>query len=286
MSADETTSYGLEDERWADAEAPGPEDEILDRAWEALDAADPEAALAALADLDPDWPERWIPEALARTEIGDVEGARTTLDRARRFEEFAEHPDFLWASGLLLLREWRIDEARATLAKLAEIERGAATLDRLSLCAELSGDFAEADRLLAEAAVLDPANPAPPRLDAEYFESVISEAIESLPKEFQAPLETTEVIVEPVPAAWMIDPAEPAATPPDLLGLFVGASELERGTYDSAALPPRIFLFQRNLERAARDHDDLVEQIRVTLFHEIGHMLGFDEEGVEEMGLG
>jgi predicted Zn-dependent protease with MMP-like domain len=284
MSADETTAYGLDDDRWSEEEA-GPEDEILERAWGALDAGEPEAALSALSELDPDWPERWIPEALARTELGELRVARASLERAGRFEEFVDHPDYLWAAASLALREWRIEEARAALEKLASVERSAATLDRLALCAELAGDFEIADTLLAEAATLDPANPVPPRLDAEYFESVINEAIESLPEEFRGPLETTEVIVEAVPAAWMIDLAEPAETPPDLLGLFVGASEIERSDYDTATLPPRIFLFQRNLERSAKDHDDLVEQIRVTLFHEIGHMLGFDEEGVAEMGL-
>ena len=284
MSADETTAYGLDDDRWSEEEA-GPEDEILDRAWEALDAGEPEAALAVLAELDPDWPERWIPEALARTELGDLRAARASLDRAGKFEEFVDHPDYLWAAGSLYLREWRIEEARLALEKLVAIERSAATVDRLSLCAELAGDLELADRLLAEAAALDPTNPAPPRLDAEYFESVITEAIESLPAEFREPLESIEVIVEPVPAAWMIDPSDPAETPPDLLGLFVGASQIDSSEYDNASLPSRIFLFQRNLERAAKDHDDLVEQIRVTLFHEIGHLLGFDEEGVAEMGL-
>jgi predicted Zn-dependent protease with MMP-like domain len=47
-----------------------------------------------------------------------------------------------------------------------------------------------------------------------------------------------------------------------------------------------IHLFQRNLERIARDEEELVEEIRITLFHEIGHRLGFDEEGVDALGLG
>ena len=80
-------------------------------------------------------------------------------------------------------------------------------------------------RDLAELAELDPNFPVPPRLDHDAFEIVVDEAVQLLPKDFQAPLETTEIVIEPVPAEWMIDRTDPAETPPDLLGLFVGASE-------------------------------------------------------------
>jgi len=83
----------------------------------------------------------------------------------------------------------------------------------------------------------------------------------------------------------MVDTSDPSETPPTCSGLFAGTSELERSEYETGALPPRIFLFQRNLERACRTHADLLEQIRVTLYHEVGHMLGFDERGVAELGL-
>jgi predicted Zn-dependent protease with MMP-like domain len=84
---------------------------------------------------------------------------------------------------------------------------------------------------------------------------------------------------------WMLEPGDPASTPPELLGLFVGAPNTESSADLNAELPPRIFLFQRNLERAAKDRAALREEIRVTLYHEIGHLLGFDEDGVAEMGL-
>lgn len=285
MSSDDSTAYGLDDERWGADEEPGPEDEILERAWTALDEGEPERALAELRQVDPDWPERWIPEALACVELGELPAARHALDRASQIEGFQSHPDYLWAHGKLLLAEWRIEEARATLEQLSRIERSAGVLERLSLCADVEGDFDRADRLLAEASQLDPAAISPPRLSHEEFDEVVSRAIESLPADFQRPLETVEVIVEPVPSVWMVDVEDPGETPPDLFGLFVGSSQVERSEYDNAALPPRIFLFQRNLERAARDRDELVEEIRVTLFHEVGHMLGFDEEGVAAMGL-
>ena len=43
--------------------------------------------------------------------------------------------------------------------------------------------------------------------------------------------------------------------------------------------------FDRNLERAAKNREHLLEEIRTTLYHELGHVLGFDEEGVAQMGL-
>ena len=50
-------------------------------------------------------------------------------------------------------------------------------------------------------------------------------------------------------------------------------------------LPPRIHLFQRNLERFAVDREELQEEIAVTLYHELGHYLGLDEEELEELDL-
>jgi predicted Zn-dependent protease with MMP-like domain len=275
----------MEYDPW-DENGPGPEDETLDRAWDALDAGDPEKALAELSGLDPDWPDRWIPEALALTELGELTRARTALERVREIADVDDHPDFLWAEGQLLLCEWRTESAERALEKLVVIERSAAALERLSLCFDLRGEFDGADKMLVEASALDAERArTPTRLTSDEFDRVLSDAIDELPDQFRLPLETTEIIVEPVPAEWMIDRGDPSETPPDMLGLFVGASELERPSDDSGHLPRRIFLFQRNLERFARDRDELVEEIRVTLFHEIGHMLGFDEEGVAEMGL-
>jgi predicted Zn-dependent protease with MMP-like domain len=46
-----------------------------------------------------------------------------------------------------------------------------------------------------------------------------------------------------------------------------------------------ILLFKRNLEKVARTREELVEQVQITVKHEIGHYLGLDEEAVERLGL-
>lgn len=270
---------------WSE-DAPGPEEATLERAWLAIDAGDPERALVELSGLDPDWPDRWIPEALALTELGELVPARAALERVRESADVDDHPDFLWAEGQLLLCEWRVEAAETVLAKLVKLEPSPAALERLSLIADLRGDFETANRLLLESAALSPDGArVPVRLSPDELDQVLSDAIDELPEEFRRPLETTEILVEPVPLEWMIDRADLSETPPDILGLFVGSSELEVSSDSSGHLPRRIFLFQRNLERFARSRAELVEEIRVTLFHEIGHMLGFDEEGVASMGL-
>jgi predicted Zn-dependent protease with MMP-like domain len=71
------------------------------------------------------------------------------------------------------------------------------------------------------------------------------------------------------------------------LGLYVGVALPEReGSLSGPTLPDRIYLFQHNLEHEARDHQELVEQIRITLFHEVGHYFGFSDEDLEERDFG
>ncbi len=60
---------------------------------------------------------------------------------------------------------------------------------------------------------------------------------------------------------------------------------IERGG-GNMLLPDQITIFAGPLTRHTRSTVDLEEQIRVTLLHEIGHHLGFDEAGVERLGLG
>ena len=71
-----------------------------------------------------------------------------------------------------------------------------------------------------------------------------------------------------------------------MLGLFVGVPTTEREETTGVKLDlDRILLFERNLEKVAQNREDLVEQIQITVKHEIGHFLGLDEEELEKLGL-
>ena len=115
------------------------------------------------------------------------------------------------------------------------------------------------------------------------IEGVVSEAAADLPREFRAALDEIPVVIDPMPSARLVGAPE-SGHPPDILGLFTGVPLGEHGPLH-APETRAIYLFQRNLERAARTRAELRQEIKTTLYHELGHALGFDEEGVDELGL-
>ncbi len=277
---DEPDSDQKDGDVFADADEVG-----LQEALEALAAGDVEQALGHLEDVDPERGERWTTAAHALLELGDFAAAEQALGHAHA-RLGREHEDVLWAEGRLRLAQWRIDEARVAFGRLDPEIEGAPLLENLAMLADLDGDLARADGLYARASELDPEGPpAPPRLSPEQFQEVVAEAAAELPPQFQLALEETAVVIDPMPTAAIVGAPE-SGHPPDVLGLFIGTPLGERAGVQMPELPPTIFLFQRNLERASRNREQLRDEIRTTLFHELGHALGFDEEGVDELGLG
>jgi predicted Zn-dependent protease with MMP-like domain len=79
--------------------------------------------------------------------------------------------------------------------------------------------------------------------------------------------------------------AEDPPLPPDLLGLFVGRSLLERSHLDLPGVPEAIYLFRRNLLRFCTNREELAREVRTTVQHEVGHLLGLDEDDLGDLGL-
>jgi predicted Zn-dependent protease with MMP-like domain len=123
-------------------------------------------------------------------------------------------------------------------------------------------------------------------MSRKEFEEEIERSAEKLPENFRKHLGEVAVIVEDLPSEAILREEDPPLDP-ELLGLFVGTS-LEDRTHmgPGGEQPPRILLFQRNLERYASDAEDLRDEIAVTLYHELGHYLGLDEEELVQIDLG
>lgn len=258
-------------------------DPQLEAAHDALEAGHPEHALAEAA-ASPDAEGRVLLEVRAHLLLGHLEAAGGALERAAALIG-EEDLDVLELTGELAFSSWNLETARRAFVVVLEDggDDDSFLLERLALLADLEGEEAAADELMTRALAADPERTTPVHLTDEAFDRHVEAALDSLDPRFRAAMENTRVIREPVPFKELVDPSHPGETPPDILGLFVGATIHD--TPAEAELPPTIYLFKRNLERMARDEAHLAEEIRITLFHEIGHLLGLDEDEVASMGL-
>ena len=262
---------------------------IVEAIYDALDRTDPERALSlALDALDRSEREDPVVRFLAGVALLEMGKPGAAVDELRRAAELdPEDAEFRARLALALFRRCSFEEARAEARRALEADESLADGHEVSaLLLERRGSLEEADRHLARAHELDPERfPCPIRLTRQEFEREVALAGERLPEDFRRHLAQVAVTVEEFPSdAVLLQASEPLD--PELLGLFVGVALSERSSFSTGGeLPPRILLFQRNLERYAADPEELREEIVVTLYHELGHYLGLDEDELEELDL-
>jgi predicted Zn-dependent protease with MMP-like domain len=104
------------------------------------------------------------------------------------------------------------------------------------------------------------------------FEDVVRSALDTLPSEIATGLRNVAVVVE-----------DENPEDPDLYGLFEGIPLTEGGP-GPGDLPNRIAIYRRPLEDDFSDVDELREEIRITVLHELGHYFGLDEDRLAELG--
>jgi predicted Zn-dependent protease with MMP-like domain len=123
------------------------------------------------------------------------------------------------------------------------------------------------------------------RLTLEQFGVLVEEALESLPEEFSRRMENVVVEVEPRPSRELLDQMK-LPRGEMLLGYYDGVPLTEKSVSDPYEFPERILLFKDNIESFCRTRKEVVEQVRKTLLHEIGHHFGMDEDDLDEVGFG
>ena len=191
-----------------------------------------------------------------------------------------------WLAMSLFL-QWRFDEAEVAAEAARELPDAIVDSHVVQgVLFEHRGRFDEADACFELAAAIAPEKyPMPQRMSRAEFDREVRKAARKLPRQFRQCLDRVPVIVQDLPHAELVaDGGEELA--PDILGLFDGVPLPDTEDFDGVVpRPNRIYLFQRNLERAAQDGEDLIEQIRITLWHELGHYLGFEEEDMDDLGL-
>jgi predicted Zn-dependent protease with MMP-like domain len=93
------------------------------------------------------------------------------------------------------------------------------------------------------------------------FEMAAQAAVDSIPEEFRPYLENTVFVLE-------------ESSADGLMGLYEGATALAAGE----GMPERITLYKRAHEESAESMEDLVDEVRRTILHEVGHHFGMDED--------
>ena len=116
----------------------------------------------------------------------------------------------------------------------------------------------------------------------QQFEQLVEEALEGIPRRFRAAMKNVVVIVEDEPPSHILEEME--IEPPDsLFGLYQGTPLPERTSGYGNTLPDRISIYQRPIEDACDDDDEIRDCVAETVIHEFGHYFGMDEDQIEEI---
>jgi predicted Zn-dependent protease with MMP-like domain len=112
-------------------------------------------------------------------------------------------------------------------------------------------------------------------MGAERFEELVSEALDLIPSELARAIDNVVILV--------VDrhPEEP-----ELLGLYQGVALTERDSMYAGALPDTITIYSESLLEICDTEADVVEEVTITVIHELAHHFGIDDDRLHELGWG
>ncbi|NIJ14560.1 putative Zn-dependent protease with MMP-like domain [Saccharomonospora amisosensis] len=107
------------------------------------------------------------------------------------------------------------------------------------------------------------------------FEELVADALDQLPPEFASAMDNVVVLVE-----------DRNESEPDILGLYHGVALTERGHDYGGVLPDRISIYREPILGICDTEDDVVEEVLITVVHEVAHHFGIDDARLHELGWG
>lgn len=109
----------------------------------------------------------------------------------------------------------------------------------------------------------------------EEFEAMINDALDTIPDEFAKHMTNMVVLARDF-----------NYDDPTLLGFFEGVPLTEQHSNHTGFLPDAVFVYKNALEAMCADVDQLREEVKITVLHEVGHYFGLEEHELHELGWG
>ena len=125
----------------------------------------------------------------------------------------------------------------------------------------------------------------PHHVSKEEFARLVERALADLPPPFDAALEELTIEIKTRPSRKLLRNLG-MADDELLLGLHTGRPITQRSVLDSGALPDQILIFQEDCELVSDSEEELIQEVRTTVLHELGHHFGLSEEDLDGLGYG
>lgn len=109
-------------------------------------------------------------------------------------------------------------------------------------------------------------------MSVKEFEELVETALDGIPESLGRLMDNVAVVVDD------------QSPPGNLFGLYQGVPLTHRGNHYSASAPDRITIFMATICHASSTRDEVVERVRKTVIHEVGHHFGIDDHRLAELG--
>ncbi len=109
-------------------------------------------------------------------------------------------------------------------------------------------------------------------VDPERFAQLVADALDDIPPDLVELMDNVNVFVDD------------HSPPGNLFGFYEGIPLTRRQDYGGFALPDRITIYRRAICASAASEEEVRDQVRVTVIHEVAHHFGIDDDRLEELG--